>query len=68
VVRPVHTRGTKKGTGDFMMEATVCLDIPRDGRVECLAERDNPLENGPFQTLGVIRPGARGTFLKLQRR
>jgi hypothetical protein len=49
----------------LMVKPAIHLDISCQRRVESLPLRDNPFENGTFQTLGVVRSGTGYAFLDL---
>ena len=48
-----------------MVKPAVDLDIAREGRVEGLSMRDNPIEDRAFKAFGVVGSGTGDTLLKL---
>ena len=46
-----------------MVEASIDLDIPCNGRVEGLPMRDDPIKDGPFQTFCVVGSGTGDSLL-----
>jgi len=65
---PVHSGGTKQGTGAIVVESTIHLDVPGERGMESLSRRSYPVQNWALQTLSVIGSGTRYTFLDLQER
>jgi nitrogenase subunit NifH len=49
-----------------MVESAIDLDVARQRGTKVLSHGCDPVKDGTFQTLGVIRPRARGTFLDLE--
>ena len=48
-----------------MVKTTIYFDITCQRRAQRLTTRGNPIQDGSFQTLGVVRPRAASTFLNL---
>jgi hypothetical protein len=48
-----------------MVEATIDLHIARKRRIKHLASWGDPVKDGAFQTLRIIRSGAGSTLLDL---
>jgi hypothetical protein len=49
-----------------MVVASVCLDIPRKGRVQGRVAGSDPVQNYALQTLSIIRPCTGYTPLNLE--
>jgi hypothetical protein len=48
-----------------MMKASVYFDIPRKRGIQGASMRRDPVEDGAFEALRVVRPGAGSTLLNL---
>jgi hypothetical protein len=51
-----------------MVKAPIRLDVPCKRRIEGLSFRCDPVNDGTFQTFGVIGTGIRDALLNLDRR
>ena len=52
---PIQPHWTAQTPCVLMIESSVYLDVPGNGRVQRLPVRYNPIQNWPFHTFGVIR-------------
>ena len=64
-MEPIESRRAKEISSKVMVEALICLDVVREGRIHDLSWRSDPVDDDTFETLGVIRPGTGDTFLNL---
>ena len=64
---PVHTSRTQKSTSTFMMKTMIHLNISSEGWMKGLSQRNNPVEDWPFQTLCIIWSCVTNSFLNLRK-
>ena len=57
-IRPIHPSRTKKQTRAFVVETPISFDITREGQIERLTKRSDPVQDWAFYALCIIRPGA----------
>lgn len=62
---PVEIDWAEKLASTIVAETTIALDVPCEGRVEVSISRGNPIDDGRFHCLSVVRPSRRYTFGEL---